>query len=360
MLRDVNNTFAKPHKKKFAKAGFGLIGIIIAIAVIAAMSAGGGLYWRESKKQQSILQTGVDAKKKAEELKAKIEEQQNEMAGQDIDTSNWKTYRNEKYGFEVRYPADWRLDIMDKHDNAGKVTLQSVFWLSDQALHRVLITPLGFGAFDAEKKDIVETKSLSVNDVAGRWREFGDAGGIYAVDVDQFFQKQYPSFEIVFIPVNARPYIDQVKISQFKTILGTFKFIEPQANIDTSVWKTYRNEKYGFEFKYPSSWRIEEIYPQNIETLRFVSEDSQEIPKLEIQIDYISLLSDISRFSQDPMFRPIMLGGRTAYQEKERVDKSPSSVAVKLDNETVLLFVSWDEDLNEIYDKILATFKFIK
>jgi hypothetical protein len=28
----------------------------------------------------------------------------------EMDTSNWKTYRNEEYGFEVMYPGDWFLD----------------------------------------------------------------------------------------------------------------------------------------------------------------------------------------------------------------------------------------------------------
>ena len=37
-------------------------------------------------------------------------------------------------------------------------------------------------------------------------------------------------------------------------ILSTFKFISPQASTtDTTGWKTYTNEEYGFEFKYPQS-----------------------------------------------------------------------------------------------------------
>jgi len=34
---------------------------------------------------------------------------ENLAASSTIDTSNWKTYRNEKYGFQLRYPTNWLL-----------------------------------------------------------------------------------------------------------------------------------------------------------------------------------------------------------------------------------------------------------
>ena len=39
--------------------------------------------------------------------------QEEQEAGNEIDTSDWLTYRNKEYGFEVRYPADWEYNNRD-------------------------------------------------------------------------------------------------------------------------------------------------------------------------------------------------------------------------------------------------------
>ncbi len=102
--------------------GFGLIGIIIVIAVIAGI-AGGGLYWREMQNQKSLLQSGNDALKKAQDLKAKIEQRNQTAAGNPaVDTSNWKTYRDEKYGFEVKYPQGLVTEFFKNGTSSDLVT----------------------------------------------------------------------------------------------------------------------------------------------------------------------------------------------------------------------------------------------
>jgi len=52
--------------------------------------------------------------KKEPEINANVNTNQNQNANtnqqaEEIDTSNWKTYRNEEYGFEFKYPEGWTI-----------------------------------------------------------------------------------------------------------------------------------------------------------------------------------------------------------------------------------------------------------
>lgn len=302
------------------KNGFGLIGILIVIAVIA-LAGGGGFYWKEAQNQKNAIQMGADAIKRAEELKKQIEsreeqiyrsptsidlskdslnETQNytaynseesfggintgdsiflnwyivpdgaskirlyrslssqgpwirvrdypvdmlkygpvdgvdgtktdiyykaeaispseavlkeygvlripkyideygDLKSSKIDTSTRKTYRNEKYGFEVKYPENWKFEIIPDYDEKGEIVPDAqVFFFTSDDLHRVIIAPHG-------------SNVPRHNDSLYGWKEI-------------FSNQKYARFTISILPINARQVIDQEKIPLLKTIVSTFKF----------------------------------------------------------------------------------------------------------------------------------------
>ena len=112
------------------------------------------------------------------------------------DFSNWQTYRNEKYGFEVRYPGDWSYDFIYRANSVAEIIFSRQ--PLDEALPNFVVQvgawapasspPVftGFTEIAGEKVGIVEhldaDKSLSQDiyfiqkDGPPSWRQWGRLG----------------------------------------------------------------------------------------------------------------------------------------------------------------------------------------
>lgn len=91
-------------KPSETNGGFGLVGIIIALAVVVLVSGGGLYYYRNQQLITDNLQPATNNKSTEE-----IEQNQAAVNESAVDTSNWKMYRNEKYGFEMKTPPPWEV-----------------------------------------------------------------------------------------------------------------------------------------------------------------------------------------------------------------------------------------------------------
>ena len=54
----------------------------------------------------------------SEEEKDKLKPPAEVSMGSD-ETSSWKTYKNTKYGYELKYPGDWTFEESEEYDNTS-------------------------------------------------------------------------------------------------------------------------------------------------------------------------------------------------------------------------------------------------
>jgi hypothetical protein len=167
-------------------------------------------------------------------------------------TANWKTYRNEEFGFEVGYPGYWELGKVISDDERRDVAV-AFSHLPNRYTGLVdapegLVVSLFYSETSAESVTTVEKIDAS----AGASSTYGvltctqnseEVGALC-------YAKSEKGIVIINISIIESEVVDYD--SDVEKMLLSFQFIESE--VDTGGWKTYRNEEFGFEFKMPFRW----------------------------------------------------------------------------------------------------------
>ena len=117
--------------------------LLITTLTILGLTVIVGSFWYFSKLQKTKLQktntnltqnnTTKNISNNQKQEQEKNQKQKNDNQNQiidgelkpkeKIDTSDWNTYRNRKYGFEFKYPKDWKMVFQNKFDNHSNATI---------------------------------------------------------------------------------------------------------------------------------------------------------------------------------------------------------------------------------------------
>ena len=195
----------------------------------------------------------------------------------------------------------------------------------------------------------------------------------YFVETKEKGDFQYFDEELIVIKINNNYLVDSVEC-------GEFIIIEDE----TADWKTYRNEEYGFEIKYPKEWTFLEVpqyqrvhfYSDGKQRTEFEYMDSGEVTvyynleesasewikekaeqEKEISVDSKPAIQYIKvKGGQDPTF-PTILSTIVVIEYKERI--------YSIHFETHRYSTEKNEFLStienqEIFNQMLSTFKFLE
>ena len=147
------------------------------------------------------------------------------------ETANWKTYTNQQYDFQFKYPTSWTVND------------QSYTYKGQNYMTVIFASPLISGVPGASREAYFYT---TISKERGSWQHkeginlslLPSEGGATPVNVSQQYLESREEFRVAQL---------------------IFSSVTSTTINETSNWKTYTNSKYGFEFRYNPNWSIAPI-----------------------------------------------------------------------------------------------------
>ncbi|MCX6765559.1 MAG: hypothetical protein NT136_01195 [Candidatus Moranbacteria bacterium] len=270
--------------------------VIVVILALGALGYFGWKYYSGKQTQLNELKQQLEnLKKESENLAGQATTQENQAGneGQSEETADeyagWNIYTNSEVGYQLKYPADWTVketsehsEILDKY--VKYVTLYTpgkkyfLHWgLKYKGDNFGATDRTGLGAGDfintGKKIAILGTEVDVVKQVyKGETQEmfFPNAGETKTSDGKYSFVNSFTyntthkstDPDLAGIPEEklAEKILISVKIIPRTAVqTGCASTLTASDKLAIKTWKTYKNDKYDYSFKYPADWTYDKV-----------------------------------------------------------------------------------------------------